>query len=90
MNQTSNGSSSRNVPEVHVRLDEGVLHRFIGVGRVAQVVKRDAQRPPLMSGDQLRKPLARRIDPAGGLQRLDVNRHAGVGFAGGHGRLGRS
>ena len=88
MNQTSNGSSSRNVPEVHVRLDEGVLDGLVGVGRVAQVVERDAHRPALVPQHQLGKALASRFETARGLQGLHVNRHAGVGFSGAHGWRG--
>ena len=56
--------------DVHVRLHERVLHGLVGVGRVAQVVERDAERPALMPGDQLGIPLAGRVEPSGGLQGL--------------------
>ena len=65
---------------MHVRLHERVLHRLVGVGRIAQIVERDADRAALMPRDQLGVPLARRIQPSGRLQGLHVHRHAGVRF----------
>ncbi len=76
--------------QVHVRFDERVLHRFVGVRGVAQIVKRNARRTPLMPRDEFGKSLASRVEPAGSLQRLHVYGDAGVGFACGHGRVGRS
>ena len=43
-------------------LDERVLHGFVGFGGIAQVLIGDAQRPPLMHGDELGEPLARLVE----------------------------
>ena len=57
--------------DVRKHLDEGVLHRFVGIVRVAQVVIRDAQRAALLSGDEVGEPVAGGIALAGDDQRLD-------------------
>jgi len=53
-----------------------------GVGGVAQVMKRNAPRPPLMPPDQLGKTLAGFFGASGRLHAFDVDSHQGVGFAG--------
>ena len=68
---------------MRVRLDERVLHRLVRLGRVAQVVKRDAGGAPLVPGDELGVALARLGMPAVGLQRLDGRGRGAVRFAGG-------
>ncbi len=82
VNQTSNGQFLPKRAQVHVRLDEGILHGFVGVGRIAQVVQRDPHRPPLIPADHLGIPLAGRVKSPGRLQRPDVDGHTGVGLAG--------
>ena len=42
-------------------LEECVLHRFVGVVSIAEVVIRDAHGPPLLAGHKLPKPFAREI-----------------------------
>ena len=71
---------------MRVRLDERVLHRFVRLGGVAQVVERDPRRAPLVPRDQLRVPLARLRVPPFGLQRLDGGGRGAVRFAGGDDR----
>ena len=53
---------------MRVCLDEGILHGFIRLGRVAHVVKRDARRTPLVPAHQLSVPLARLREPSAGLE----------------------
>ena len=39
--------------QVHVRLDERILHRLVRVCGIPQIVEGDAKRPPLVARDQL-------------------------------------
>ena len=57
---------------MRVGLDERVLHGFVGVGRIAQVVPGDARRPALLPRDDLREQVARRVVVAGGEQVLHL------------------
>jgi hypothetical protein len=47
--------------DVREHFDERVLHGFVGFGGVAQILKRDSRRSPLVQRDQLAKPFARTI-----------------------------
>jgi Domain of unknown function (DUF4159) len=76
--------------EVRIRLDERVLDRLVRLGRVAQIVKRDARRPALMAGHELAKPLAGPRMIAGLAQRLDGDGRERICLAGGNGGSGTS
>ena len=75
--------------DVRKDLDERVLHRLVGILRVAQVVIGDAYGPALLAGDQVAKPLARCITLSGDDQRLDGARQLGILRQGGSRRAGR-
>jgi hypothetical protein len=47
--------------DVHEHLHEGILHRFIGVGGVAQILERDSHRAALHQRHQRAEPLARLV-----------------------------
>ena len=61
---------------VNEHLDKGVLHDFVGIRRVAQIVIRDAQPAPLKHGDQCAKSLAGRLAVAGDDQRFNLRSEA--------------
>ncbi len=73
MNQTSNDEMPLERGDVGVRLDEGVLHGLVGLGHVAQIVPGDARRPALLTGNDLRKHVARRVVVARGEEVLDLS-----------------
>jgi hypothetical protein len=68
-------------------LHEGILHRLVGIGRIAQILERDPDGPTLQQRDQRAKPLARLVPFTGLDQRLDFGgqkrcrRRMGVGLA---------
>ena len=72
--------------DMRVRLDEGVLHRFVCVGCVAQIVPGNARRPALLACDNLREQIARGVRIAGcdevlhlrGQLRLDLHRPSSI------------
>ena len=68
MNQTSNGSSLAVLLDVQEHLHEGVLHGLVGVGRVAQVLERDADGPPLQQRHERPEAFPRRV-PVAALRR---------------------
>ena len=89
MNQTSNGKSLAILLDVQEHLHERVLHRLVGVGRVAQILERDPDRPPLQQRHQRAEPLPRRVTIAGFDQRLDLGgQHRGRRRMRGIGRTG--
>ena len=51
--------------DVRVGLDEGILHRFVGFGHIAQVVPGNARRAALLARDDLREQVARGVVVAG-------------------------
>ena len=65
---------------VRVGLHEGVLDRFIPVGRVAKIVKRNSSRSALMALDQGRICLPGLVKLTGGLEGLHADGNGGVGF----------
>ena len=82
-------------PDVHEGFQEGVLDRFVDLGRVTQIVVRDAGRAPLMPLDHLREAITG-LDPIStgeqgahlvGDQRIDggtLLAREGRGICGGH------
>ena len=72
--------------QVRIRLDQRILHRLVRLRRIAQVVKRNPGRAPLMASHQLGVPLARLGVATLGLQRLDRGGSDAVGFAAGEAR----
>ena len=64
VNQTSNGHASRYDADVAEDLEKGVLDGFVGVGGVAEVLIRDAERASLMNRDELGEALARFVQVA--------------------------
>jgi hypothetical protein len=56
-------------------LEERILHRFVRIVRVAQIVIRDTQRASLMVRHQIREAVARRLAVANEHQRLDCRRY---------------
>ena len=66
-----------------VRFHERVLHGLVRLGGVAQVVIRDPGRAALVPGDELRVALARALQLARRLMRLDGGGSGGVRFTGG-------
>ncbi len=70
--------------DVQEHFHEGVLHRFISIGRIAQVVERDTHGPPLHQRDQRTKPFARFVSLSVLDQSLDLS-----GNDRGRGRVGR-
>src|SRR5262245_8001826 len=71
--------------EMHVGFDESILHCFVGVRRVPQVVERDTNSPPLVARHDFRKFLAGFLEAAGRLQGLHIHRDPGVSVPGAHG-----
>ena len=75
--------------DVQEHLHERVLHGLVGVGRIAQILERDPERPPLQQRHQRAEAFARRVTLAGFDERLDLGgqhrgrrRMRGVGRAG--------
>ena len=71
VNQTSNGQASRYDADVREHLDERVLHGFVGLDGVAQVLIGDARRAPLVQRRRARRTAraprpSRRARPARG------------------------
>ena len=64
--------------DVREHLDEGVLHRLIGVVRVPEIVIGDAHGAPLLQPHQVREPLPGHIALAGHDERLYLGRHLRV------------
>ena len=60
--------------DVREHLHERVLHRLVGVVRIAQVLVRDPHGPALLVGHQFAEPLARGVAFAAGDERLDLGR----------------
>jgi hypothetical protein len=56
---------------VRVRLDERILHGFVGISRIPQVVERDAHGTTLMATHELGEPISRLAVASIGLQCLD-------------------
>jgi hypothetical protein len=65
---------------MRVRLDEGILDRFVGFGRIPQVVKGDTPGPALMARDELGVAIPRVLVPSVGLCGLDGRRRRAVGL----------
>ena len=65
---------------MRVRLDEGILHGFVGLGRVTEVVPCDARRAPLLSRDDLREQVPRRVVVAARQEVLNLRGENGFGF----------
>jgi hypothetical protein len=57
---------------VREHFEKGVLNRFVGIVRVAQVVIGDPDGAPLLVRDEIAEFLARRLPLAGEDQRLDL------------------
>ena len=73
--------------DVTEHLDERVLHHFVGVGRIVQVLIGDAHRPALVNRDELGEALPRRIDRAVGDEVANVDSNPRVvGHGGATGR----
>ena len=66
-----------------VGLHERVLHRFVAVGRIAQVMKRNSSRSALVALDQGSIGLTRLVQLTGGLEGLHADGNRGVGFSAG-------
>ncbi len=56
---------------MRVRLHERVLHGFVSVGRVSQVMKRDPHGAALMAAHEFGNPITSLDVASIGLQRLD-------------------
>ena len=67
------------------RLHERVLHRFVGLGAVPQVVTGEPDRAALMPRHEVGVALARLVPASGQHQLLDFRRQ--LGFDASHGRL---
>ena len=70
-------------PHMRVGLHKRILYGLIGVGRIAQVMKRNASRAALMALDKSRIGLTRLVQLPGGLEGFYANGDGGVGFSAG-------
>jgi len=68
---------------VRIRLHEGILHRLVRLGHIAEVVIRDPPSAPLVPGDELGIALPRLGMIALSLQALDRRRRRRIRFPGG-------
>jgi hypothetical protein len=64
--------------DVGEHLDERILDGFVGFRGIAQVLVRDPQGPPLMSGDKAAKPFARFFGLASRDELPDLDRQARI------------
>jgi hypothetical protein len=59
---------------VRKHLDEGILHRLVGIVRVPQVMERETHGATLLAGDEISEPMPRGLAVPGEHQRLHLCR----------------